>query len=190
VVPIDFEPNVGERIVNIKIANTMIDMTKTVIDTSGVKALHGIAINNLNGAKPFTGIEVTHNTIYGGDLKDPYNRVSGALILAREAQNTIISNNTLRRSTYCILIDWGSSRVKVFGNQLSSCGSGSSEPIRIMDSSNNEIFDNKLWNDPANIHDFSSISRNIVEMGASDNNIFRGNDAVVHISGRRSRKSP
>lgn len=190
VVPIDIEPNVGDRIVNVKIANNMIDMTKTVIDGSGAKGLHGIAINNLNGAKPFTGVEVTHNTVYGGDLKDPYNRVSGGLILAREAQNTIISNNTLRRSTYCILIDSGSSRVKVFGNQLSSCGSGSSEPIRIMDSSNNEIFDNKLWNDPANIHDFSTISRNIVEMGASDNNIFRGNDAVVHISGRRSRKSP
>jgi hypothetical protein len=190
VVPIDIEPNVGDRIINVKIANNMIDMTKTVIDAHGAKGLHGIVINNLNGAKPFTGVEVTHNTVYGGDLKDPYNHVSGGLILARLAQNTVISNNTLRRGTYCILIDSGSSRIKVFGNQLSSCGSGSSEPMRIADSSNNEIFDNKLWNDPANIHDFSSISRNIVEMGASDNNIFRGNDAVVHISGRRSRKSP
>ena len=76
----------------------------------------------------------------------------------------------------------------MFGNQLSSCGSGSSEPFRIVDSSNNEIFDNKLWNDPANIHDFSQISRNIVEVGASDNNTFRGNDAVISLSGRGSRK--
>jgi hypothetical protein len=88
------------------------------------------------------------------------------------------------------LIDSGSSRLKVFGNQLSSCGSGSTEPFRIVDSSNNEIFDNKLWNDPANIHDFSTISRNIVEIGASDNNMFRGNDAVISIVGQHSRKSP
>lgn len=188
VVPIDIEPNVGDRIVNVKIVNNMIDMTNTVIDGNGAKGLHGIAINNLNEAKPFTGVEVTHNTVYGGDLKDPYNHVSGGLILARSAQNTVISNNILRRGTYGILIDSGSSRLKVFGNQLSSCGSGSTEPIRIVDSSDNEILDNKLWNDPANIHDFNAISRNIVEMGASDNNIFRGNDAVVHIAGRRSRK--
>jgi parallel beta-helix repeat protein len=188
VVPIDIEPNVGDRIMNIKIANNMVDMTNTVIDASGAKGLHGIAINNLNGAKPFSGIEVTRNTVYGANLNDQYNHVSGGLILARDAQNTVISNNILRRGTYGILIDSGSSRLKVFGNQLSSCGSGSTEPIRIVDSSENEILDNKLWNDPANIHDFSSISRNIIESGASDNNIFRGNDAVVQLTGKRSRK--
>lgn len=188
VVPIDVEPNVGDRIVNIKIANNLVDMTATPIDASGVKALHGIAINNLNGAKPFTGVEVTQNTVYGADLKDPFNRVSGGLILLREAQNTIVSNNILRRGTYCILIDSGSSRLRVIGNQLSSCGSGSTPPFNIQDSSNNEIFDNRLFNDPANIHDFSSISKNIVEGGASNNNVFRGNDAVVHIAGRGSRK--
>src|SRR5882672_3028217 len=188
VVPIDIEPNVGDRIVNIKIANNLVDMTNTVIDASGAKALHGITVNNLNQANPFTGIEVSNNTVYGANLKDPYNHISGGLILVRGAANTIISNNILRRGTYCILIDSGSSRLKVFGNQLSSCGSGSSEPFRIVDSSNNEIFNNKLWNDPANIHDFSQISRNIVEMGASDNNTFRGNDAVISLSGRGSRK--
>ena len=190
VVPIDIEPNVGDRIVNIRVANNMIDMTNTPIDASGVKGLHGIAINNLNEAKPFTGVEVTQNTVFGADLKDPINRISGGLILARSAQNTTISNNTLRRASYGILIDYGSSRLRVFGNKLNSCGSGSTEPFRIEDSSDNEIFDNKLWNDPANIHDFSVISRNIVEMGTSDNNVFRGNDAVIHLVGRRSRKSP
>lgn len=188
VVPIDIEPNVGDRIVNVKIMNNLIDMTNTVIDANGAKGLHGIAINNLNQAKPFTAVEVSKNTLYGANLKDPYNHISGGLILARAASNTLISNNILRRGTYCILIDSGSSRLKVLGNQLSSCGSGSSEPIRIVDSSNNEIFDNKLWNDPANIHDFSAISRNIVEMGASNNNTFRGNDAVIGLSGRGSRK--
>jgi hypothetical protein len=188
VVPIDVEPNVGDRIVNVKIANNLVDMTNTVIDASGAKALHGIVINNLNQANPFTAVEVSKNTVYGANLKDIYNHISGGLILVRGASNTLISNNILRRGTYCILIDSGSSRLKVFGNQLSSCGSGSTEPFRIVDSSNNEIFDNKLWNDPANIHDFSSISRNIVEIGASNNNTFRGNDAVISLSGRGSRK--
>ena len=188
VVPIDVEPNVGDRIVNVKIANNLVDMTNTVIDASGAKALHGIAINNLNQANPFTAVEVSKNTVYGANLKDLYNHISGGLILVRGASNTLISNNILRRGTYCILIDSGSSRLKVFGNQLSSCGSGSTEPFRIVDSSNNEIFDNKLWNDPANIHDFSSISRNIVEIGASNNNTFRGNDAAISLSGRGSRK--
>lgn len=188
VVPIDIEPNVGDRILNIKIANNVVDMTDTVIDASGAKGLHGIAINNLNGAKPFTGVEVTRNTVYGGNLKDIYNHVSGALILARSAQNTIISNNTLRRGVYGILLDSGSSKLKVFGNQLSSCGSGSTQPFVIDNSSDNEIFDNKLWNDPANIHDFSMISRNIVETGASDNNVFRGNDAALGVTGKRSRR--
>jgi hypothetical protein len=187
VVPIDIEPNVGDRIVNVKITKNLIDMTHTPIDRSA-KALHGIAINNLNGANPFAGIEVSQNTIYGGDFKDPNNHVSGGLILARAAQNTVISNNILRRGTYCILIDSGSSKLTVVGNQLSTCGSGSSEPMRILDSSNNQILDNKLWADPANFMDFNKVSRNIVELGASNNNIFRGNDALISLRGRGSRK--
>jgi len=187
-VPIDVEPNVGDRIVNVKIANNLIDMTSTAIDASGAKGLHGIAVNNLNGAKPFTGVEVTRNTIYGADLNDPNNHVSGGLILLRGAQHTVVSNNTMRRGTHCILIDSGSSGVKVFGNQLSSCGSGSTQPFIIQDSSNNEIYNNKLWGDPANLFDLSGIGRVILETGSSDNNIFRGNDGVVNISGRRSRK--
>jgi len=188
VVPIDIEPNVGDRIVNVKIANNLIDMTGTVIDASGAKALHGIAINNLNGAKPFTGVEISGNTLYGANLSDPYNHISGGLILVRAAANTVISNNMLRRSSYCVLIDSGSSKVTVSRNQLSSCGSGSSEPIRIVDSSYNQILDNRLWNDPANIHDFSQISKNIVELGTSNNNVFRGNDAVISLRGRGSSK--
>lgn len=190
VVPIDIEPNVGDKIQNIKVANNTIDMTNTVIDRHGAKGLHGIAINNTNGAVPFTGVEVTNNTVVGAALSDPHNHVSGGLIVVRAAQNTLIANNNLRRGTYCILLDTGSSRITVTGNQLSTCGSGSSESIRIIDSSNNQFENNKLWGDPANVHDVSAISRNIVEMGSSNNNIFRGNDAVIHLSGRGSRKSP
>jgi hypothetical protein len=188
VVPIDIEPNVGDRIVNVKIANNLIDMTKTAIDARGTKALHGIAINNLNRAIPFTGVEVSKNTVYGAELKDPYNHVSGGLILVRAAENTLIANNTLRRGTYCILIDSGSSRVTVSGNQLSSCGSGSSQSVQIVDSSNNLFLENKLWGDPANLFDLSQIGKIMVEMGASDNNTFRGNDAIIGLRGRGSRK--
>jgi hypothetical protein len=187
-VPIDIEPNYGDRIVNVKIANNLVDMTNTVIDASGQKALHGIAINNANQANPFTGVEVSKNTVYGGNLKDTNNHVSGALILVRAAQNTQISNNILRRGTYCILMDTGSSKISVIGNQLSTCGSGGSEPVRIVDSSNNQFLENKLWADPANFMDFNHISRNIVEVGTSNNNIFRGNDAVISLRGRSSRK--
>jgi len=52
-------------------------MTNTVIDANGAKALHGITINNLNRANPFTAIEVSNNTVYGANLKDPYNHISG-----------------------------------------------------------------------------------------------------------------
>jgi len=188
VVPIDVEPNVGDRIVNVKIANNLIDMSTTAIDASGAKALHGIAINNNNGAAPFTGVEVSRNTIYGANLNDPNNHISGGLILLRQAQNTVVSNNTLRRGTYCILLDSGSSRNTITGNQLSTCGSGSSEPIRILDSSNNQFLENKLWADPANFMDFNHLSRNIVERGDSNNNIFRGNYANIALTGRGSRK--
>jgi hypothetical protein len=188
VVPIDIEPNVGDRIVNVRITNNLIDMTATVIDASGAKVLHGIAINNLNGANPFTAVEVSRNTLYGANFSDPYNHVSGALILARAATNTLIANNTLRRATYCILLDSGSSRITVSGNQLSTCGSGSSESVRILDSSNNQFLRNKLWGDPSNQFDVSQIARNVVELGASDNNTFSGNDAAISLKGRRSRK--
>ena len=188
VVPIDIEPNVGDRIVNVKIANNLIDMTNTPIDASGAKGLHGIAINNLNQANPFTGVEVSKNTIYGAGLKDPHNHISGGLILVRAAANTLIANNILRRGSYCILIDSGSSRVTVSGNQLSSCGSGSTQSVAIIDSSNNLFLDNKLWGDPANQFDLSQIGKVMVEMGVSDNNIFRGNDAIVGLIGRGSRK--
>lgn len=188
VVPIDVEPNVGDRIVNVKIVNNLVDMTNTAIDAGGAKGLHGIAINNLNHAVPFTGIEVANNTIYGADLKDPNNHVSGGLILVRGAANTLIANNTLRRGTYCILIDTGSSGVTVSGNQLSSCGSGSTQSVKIVDSSNNQFLNNKLWGDPANLFDLSQIGKLMVEMGASNNNTFRGNDANISLTGRGSRK--
>lgn len=188
VVPIDIEPNVGDRIVNVKISNNLVDMTNTVIDASGVKALHGIAINNSNQANPFIGVEVSKNTVYGGNFKDVHNHVSGALILVRAASNTLISNNILRRGTYCLLLDTGSSKISVIGNQLSTCGSGGSEPVRIVDSSNNQFLENKLWADPANFMDFNHISRNIVEVGTSNNNTFRGNDANIALTGRGSRK--
>jgi parallel beta-helix repeat protein len=157
-----------------------------VLDSSGAKALHGIAINNLNQARPFTGVEVSKNTFYGAELNDPNNHISGALILVRGASNTLVSGNILRRSTYCILLDSGSSNVTVSGNQLSTCGSGSTEPVRILDSSNNQILNNKLWADPANFKDFSQVSRNIIELGASDHNVFRGNDAALTLRGPHS----
>lgn len=188
VVPIDVEPNVGDRIVNIKIANNLVDMTNTVLDNSGAKALHGITINNLNGANPFIGVEVSNNKVYGANLSDPYNHISGGLILVRNASNTVISNNILRRGTYCILIDSGSSKITVTQNQLSSCGSGSSESVKIVDSSNNLFIGNKLWGDPSNQFDLSEIARSIVESGTSNNNIFRGNDAAISLRGRGSRK--
>ena len=106
----------------------------------------------------------------------------------RGAANTLIANNTLRRGTYCILIDSGSSRVTVSGNQLSSCGSGSTQSVKIVDSSNNQFLNNKLWGDPANLFDLSEIGKLMVEMGASNNNTFRGNDANISMSGRGSRK--
>lgn len=189
VVPIDIEPNVGDRIQNIKVSGNTIDMTKTPIDNSGAKGLHGIAINNSNGANPFTGVVIDRNTIYGADLKDPHNHVSGGLILARSASNTIISNNILRRGSYCVLLDAGSRSVTVIGNQLSTCGSGSTYPIKIEDSSGNQILNNRLWGDPANLYDFSAISKNIVETGTSNNNIYRGNDANLSLKGSGSRKN-
>lgn len=188
VVPIDVEPNVGDRIVNVKIANNLVDMTSTVVDASGAKALHGITVNNLNGANPFTGVEVSNNKVYGANLSDPFNHISGGLILLRAATNTLVANNTLRRGTYCILVDSGSSKNTVSQNQLSSCGSGSSESVKIIDSSNNQFIENKLWGDPTNQFDLRQIARNIVESGASNNNIFRGNDAVISLTGRGSRK--
>ena len=42
--------------------------------------------------------------------------------------------------------------------------------------------------DPANFMDFNHLSRNIVERGDSNNNIFRGNDANIALLGRGSRK--
>lgn len=190
VVPIDVEPNVGDKIQNIKISNNLVDMTNTVIDASGAKGLHGIAVNNANEAKPFINVEVSNNKIYGAALSDQHNRVSGGLILLRQAQNTLVANNTMRRGSFCILVDSGSSRNKFTGNQMSTCGSGSTEPVRIIDSSYNEFINNKAWFDRANVHEWSAISRNFVEMGASDNNVFRGNDADIHLTGRGSRKSP
>ena len=57
-----------------------------------------------------------------------------------------------------------------------------------MDSSNNQFLENKLWADPANFMDFNHMSKNIVEVGTSNNNTFRGNDANIALTGRGSRK--
>lgn len=188
VVPIDVEPNVGDRTINILIANNVLDFTATPIDGGGVKVLHGIAVQNGNAAVPFTGLVIQGNTIIGGNSAEAFDRISGAGILVRTAQGVQVTSNTVRRSVYGIKVDAGSSGNTVKDNTLISCSIGGTSAINIEDATYTWVEGNMLYNQPgdAKIGSNEFVSRRIFETGTSNFNTFLNNHGIVSSTGANS----
>lgn len=139
---IDVEPNVGDRVEDIVIEGNTIDCRQTPSDSSGVKVVNGISINNGNGAQPWRNIQVIGNEILGWEWKAGHvlgSGISYAGILVRSSVGAVVARNKLTRCVRGILIDTASMNNHVEENQLFSCGSGSTAAIEIQDTSRGNI---------------------------------------------------
>ena len=185
---IDVEPNTGDRTRNIKIHGNLIDVLNSPVDQFGLKVNNAIAIQNGVGASPYGHIEVTSNTIIAGDHASSTLDLANYGILVRTASDVRVADNFVRRAQWGISVDYGSSAVTVERNTCVTCGTPSSFPINIQDSSNNKILNNVLYNQPGDALGYPDpLVRRIVETGSSDNNIYSGNYAATSLTGAISR---
>ena len=182
---IDVEPNTGDRTKSVTISGNLIDASN---GASGLTT-NGIAVQNSVGATPFGPVDVNSNTVVAADHSNTLgNNILFANILVRTASNVKVAGNHLQRGNRCIVVDFGASGVTVERNTLASCGTPSSFSMSIDDSTSNKVFDNYLYNQPndgLNLGD--SITRNIVETGSSNNNVYAGNYAGTSLAGSGSR---
>lgn len=182
---IDVEPNTGDRTKSIKITDNLIDASNSPTG----QTTNGIAVQNSVGAAPFGPIEVTSNTVVAADhTNNVSNNILFANILVRTASNVKVAGNHLQRGNRCIVVDFGASGVTVERNTLASCGTPSSFPMSVDDSTSNKIFNNVLYNQPGDVLNLGDVTtRNIVETGTSNNNIYSGNYGVTSLAGVGSR---
>lgn len=137
---IDVEPNSGDRLQNIRISNNRIDATLSTTFT----VTNGIAVQNYNTTN-YGPVEVVGNTLLGATHSTPRNDYfvySG--IIVNNAPNVRLKNNYIQRAPWGIKINGGSNGFVIFGNELSSCGSGSTYAINIIDASRGLVANNFL----------------------------------------------
>lgn len=184
---IDVEPNTGDYVDDVLISGNIIDASETPLDAGGPKVNNAVAVNGGNPTKVFRNVRVVSNTITGSTFTAPFNRINYSGILLRAANATTVEQNTIRRVSRGILVDSGSMDFTIRANTLISCGSGSTVPISIEDSSGGRVVANELRQQPGDVIDFGDRALYIVEAGGSDGNQFEGNRGKVQTIGRRSR---
>lgn len=137
---IDIEPNSGDRLRNIRVSNNQIDATLSTTFT----VTNGIAIQNYNTTN-YGPVEVIGNTLLGATHATPRNDyIIYAGIIVNNAPNVHIRNNYLQRAPWGMKINAGSNGFVIVGNELSSCGSGSTYAINVIDASNGLVANNFL----------------------------------------------
>lgn len=174
---IDLEPNVGDRLFNIRVHNNVVNAVDSV---TGIT--NGIVVQNGNAASPFGAIEIANNTVIGALHSTPAsNKISFAGILIRTAQDVKVVNNTVTRVAWGILLDTGTNSTLVQSNRLIDCGSGGSTfPITVLDSNANFVAYNQLFASFGDALNFSNaIAKAIVESGTSTFNYFWENNGIV-----------
>lgn len=185
-VPIDVEPNVGDRISGLVIDGNIVDTTESGlnVETNSQRVAHGIVVqngnNNTTPGKIFENVVVSNNRIIGAKLSlSGYRLVSGAGILVREANGVTVKNNYVQSTNHCIRVDFSSTANTIVGNQCNSTGSGSTPAIEIANSNGNRIHDNKMYADAADKFGASTNALLISETGTSTGNTFGANPGAT-----------
>jgi hypothetical protein len=190
---IDVEPNTGDTIDGVDIAQNLIDATDSAGDSGGWKTTNAIAINAGNPTKKFAGVVVHDNIIIAGRKTDVGSRISYSNILIRSASKVIVRDNKMNHGSRCILLDTDSSENLIEHNTIENCGSGSTYPINLQTgTTRNRILDNILTADPSDAMGIVLLNaphreRSIVEDAGADDNFFSGNAGDVSLAGKRSR---
>lgn len=137
---IDVEPNSGDRLRNIRLSNNRIDATLSTTFT----VTNGIAVQNYNTTN-YGPVEVVGNTLIGATHETPKNDyIIYAGILVNNAPNVRIRNNYIQRVPWGIKLNPGADGFVIVGNELSSCGSGSTYAVSVVDASNGLVANNYL----------------------------------------------
>lgn len=196
-VPIDVEPNIGDRISGLVIDGNLIDTTESGlnVETNSQRVAHGIVVQNGNNhtrpGKIFENVTVSNNRILGAKLSlSGYRLVSGAGILVREANGVTVKNNYVQSTNHCVRVDFGSISNTITGNQCNSTGSGSTPAIEIADSKGNRISGNQMYADPADRFGASTNAQLISETGASNGNVIDANPGAIVSRARASSTRP
>ncbi|HKQ50960.1 MAG TPA: right-handed parallel beta-helix repeat-containing protein, partial [Pyrinomonadaceae bacterium] len=184
---IDVEPNFRDRATNVEIAFNTIDAS----ENEHFRVTHGIVVQNGIKATPFGNINVHDNTIIGADHAERRNHIAVAGVLVRHATGVTIVNNTLHRVSRGIMLDRGSENNTFEGNKLYDCGSGSTDPIMVLNSSRNRFVRNVLGTQPGDAFRFPQRTYGrIREYGDSDYNTFEKNVGDVTLIGPNSKVIP
>jgi len=180
---IDVEPNSGDRLRNIRVSNNQIDATLS----KTFNVTNGIAVQNYN-AKDYGPVEVIGNALIGATYATPNNDyIIYAGILVNNAPNVRIRNNYIQRVPWGIKINPGANGFIIAGNELSSCGSGSTYAINVIDASNGLVVNNYLHEGIGDKVSLGVSALQIVENslgGTTVGNAYSNNNgAVYHLLG-------
>jgi parallel beta-helix repeat protein len=185
-VPIDVEPNIGDRISGLIIDGNVIDTSESVlnIESNSARVAHSIVVQNGNNhttpGKIFENVVVSNNRIIGAPLSlAGYRLVSGAGILVREANGVTVKNNYVQSTNHCILVDFAATANTIVGNRCNSTGSGSTPAIMIANSSGNKIQGNIMSADAADKFGASTNALLISETGTSTGNFIEANPGAI-----------
>lgn len=196
-VPIDVEPNIGDRISGLLIDGNIVDTTESVlnVESNSARVAHSIVVQNGNNhatpGKIFENVVVSNNQIIGAKLSlSGYRLVSGAGILVREANGVTVKNNYVQSTNHCILVDFGATSNTIFGNRCNSTGSGSTPAIMIANSSGNRIYGNTMYADAADKFGASTNALLISETGTSNGNVIDANPGALVSRARSSSTRP
>lgn len=176
---IDVEPNSGDRLRNIRVSNNQIDATLSTT----FAVTNGIAVQNYNTAN-YGPVEVIGNSIIGATHSTPrYDYIIYAGIILNNAPNVILRNNYIQRVPWGIKINTGANGFVVAGNELSSCGSGSTYAISIVDANNGLVANNFLHEGVGDQVSVGLTAVQIVENTLSSppkGNIYHNNSGAVY----------
>lgn len=171
-VPIDVEPNTGDRLRRVTISNNHIDSSGSPINPTP-KVQSGIAIQNGNGipAAQYGPVIVEHNSIFGALSTDANPKVASNGIHLIGADNTIVRHNYVRGINTGIR-PTSSHYSRIEGNTLVDCGLGADSAIFLEGSTNITLRNNST---SLTVGYTLTGDQNIGEDGTSGTNTYENN---------------
>lgn len=142
---IDIETNRFEDTAkNIRIANNMLDFSNSPQPSAG----NGINVQS-SGQKDYGPVEVVNNTLIGSALApNAAGHMVFGIFVAAGTRHVTVANNTIRRTSNCGIIAYGSQHI-IRDNVLTSVGNSGAVAVSLFGTTNSLVRGNKVKIDPA-----------------------------------------
>lgn len=180
---VDIETNaVTDTAKNIRIENNMLDFSNSPQPYAG----NGINVQS-SGQADYGPVEVLNNTLIGSALApNAAGHMVFGIFVAAGTRHVTVANNTIRRTSNCGIIAYGSQHV-IRDNVLTSVGSPGNVAVSLFGTTNSLIRGNKVRIDPA-----ARVASDVIaEMPGSgaNNNVYEENvaDTPPRLIGAASR---